>query len=54
MAKEKPFQVEAGRLITFHGEDFITIHREGKTAPVEADDVTHFICEQLNRAWSKR
>ena len=47
----KPFTVEPGREIYLNGEPFISIHREGSTKPVEADDVTHFIAEALNKEW---
>jgi len=44
------YTVEAGRQIYRNGEPFISIGREGNTIPADADDATHQIAAELNRA----
>lgn len=46
--KDKRYTVIAGRIILRDGEPFIGITREGKTNPVDADEVTHAIAAFLN------
>lgn len=43
----KRFTVSAGRQIDYKGQPFISINKEGKTPPVEADEITHIIAEAL-------
>lgn len=44
----KRFTVEAGRQIYVDGYPFISIHREGQTAPADADVATRIIATMLN------
>ena len=41
--------VEAGRGVCFDGVRFVAIHREEPALPVEADRMTHYLVECLNR-----
>lgn len=45
---EPEYTVEAGRGILRYGVPFISIQRRDDAQPVEADDVTKFIAQQLN------
>ena len=42
------FTYEPGRHIHKDGKEYISIHREGNTPPVEADNITRQIVELLN------
>ena len=48
--QNKRWTVAAGRQVYFDGQPFLSVGREGNTEPVEADAVTHFLAECLNRA----
>jgi len=40
--------VAAGREVLFDGKPFVSVNREGRARPVEADSVAHFLAEALN------
>jgi hypothetical protein len=42
------FTLEAGRQIYRDGEPFISIGREGKTAPIEADAMARVLVRMMN------
>jgi hypothetical protein len=44
------YTVEPGRQIYMDGEPFISIGREGRTNPSDADEVTHKLAAALNRS----
>jgi hypothetical protein len=48
-AKEKKYQVEAGRTITEYGQEIFSIHKEEGFSPTEADAMAHFIVNELNK-----
>lgn len=46
----KPFTYEGGRTIYHNGKPFISVAREGDTAPVVADSTARLIVALLNRS----
>jgi hypothetical protein len=46
----KPFTYEGGRTIYHNGKPFISIQRDGETAPVVADATARLIVALLNRS----